>query len=57
MATYRRNNEKTPSGGTYSEIYFFDDDGNPADEKDATRCVIRECGKDGTLLNEIWGTV
>lgn len=56
MATYRRDNEETPSGGTYSEIYYFDD-GNPADEEEATRCVIRECDKDGNLLNEIWGTV
>lgn len=57
MATYRRDNEETPSGGTYSEIYYFDDDGNPADEEEATRCVIRECAKGGNLLNEIWGTV
>lgn len=57
MATYRRDNEETPSGGAYSEIYYFDDDENPADEEEATRCVIRECDKDGNLLNEIWGTV
>ena len=48
---------QTPSGGAYSEIYYFDDDGNPADEEEATRCVIRECDKNGNLLNEVWGTV
>jgi hypothetical protein len=30
---------------------------NPADEEEATRCVIRECDKNGNLLNEVWGTV
>lgn len=57
MATYKRNDEETPSGGAYSEIYYFDDDGNPADEEEATRCLIRECDKNGNLLNEVWGTV
>lgn len=57
LATYKRNDEETPSGGAYSEIYYFDDDGNPADEEEATRCVIRECDKNGNLLNEVWGTV
>lgn len=57
MPTYKRNDEETPSGGAYSEIYYFDDDGNPADEEEATRCVIRECDKNGNLLNEVWGTV
>ena len=56
MATYKRDNHKTPNGGAYSEIYFFDDAGNPADETQATKCVIRECAEDGSLLNEIWST-
>lgn len=57
MATYLRDNNKTPSGGAYSEIYFFDDNGNSVDEEVATRCVIRECAANGDLINEIWGTV
>lgn len=57
MAKYIRTDEPTPSGGDYSEIYYFDSDGNPADEKEASRCVIRECKKNGDLINEIWGTV
>ena len=57
MANYKRINEKTPCGGAYSEIYYFDTDGNPADEAKANRCVIRECAKNGELLNEIWGTI
>lgn len=57
MAKYIRDNNPTPNGGAYSEIHFFDDDGNSVDEAEATRCVIRECAADGDLLNEIWGTV
>ena len=57
MANYKRINEKTPFGGDYSEIYFYDADGKPADEKKAVRCVIRECTKSGTLLKETWATV
>lgn len=57
MAKHKKIIEPTPSGGAYSEIYFFDDEGNSVDEKDASRCVIRECTKTGDLLNEIWGVV
>ena len=55
MAKYRRNNSKTPSGGDYSEIYFFDELGNSVDEENAVRCVIRECSENGDLIAEIWG--
>lgn len=53
--THERINEKTPSGGDYSEIYFFDDTGNSVDSKNAKKCVIRECKNDGSLINETWG--
>lgn len=52
---YQRIEGKTPSGGDYSEVYYFDDNNNSIDEKQATKCVIRECKKDGELVNEIWG--
>ena len=47
----------TPSGGDYSEIVFFNDDGDVVEEKDATCCVIRECKDDGSIVNETWGGV
>lgn len=50
MATHERINEKTPNGGDYSEIFYFDIDGNAVDETAAVRCVIRECSKDGRFL-------
>ena len=55
MATYERIDEPTPSGGDYSECYYFDDDDNAVDSSIATKCIIRECKKDGTLLTELFG--
>lgn len=52
MATYKRINEKTPNGGTYSEMFFFDKSGNSVDEKDAVKCIIRECDSKGNLIKE-----
>ena len=50
-----RVDEPTPNGGDYSEIYYFNDNGDVVDQEDATRCVIRECKNNGELLNETWG--
>lgn len=44
--------EKTPNGGDYSEMIFLDDNNNIVPEEKATRGVIRECRKDGTLVAE-----
>lgn len=55
MANYIRKNEPTPNGGAYSEIFFFYEIGNNADETKAVRCVIRECAENGDLINEIRG--
>ena len=57
MASYYRTNESTPAGGDYSEIYYLDDLHNVVDEEEATICIIRECKKDGTLVNETFGFV
>ena len=56
MATHIRIEGATPSGGAYSEIYFFDAAGKPVDEAKAVRCVIRECAENGDLINETCGT-
>lgn len=56
MAKYERINEPTPNGGVYSEIHYFNDAGESVDETTATRCVIRECTEDGSLICETWGT-
>ena len=51
----KRVDEKTPNGGDYSEIFYFDENGNLVDEKDAQRCIIRQCKTDGTLISEVFG--
>lgn len=48
-------NGPTPSGGDYSEIFYFDEAGNSVDESQAVRCIIRECKNNGTVINEIRG--
>ena len=53
--TRKRTNGKTPNGGDYSEVVFLNDAGDSVDETVATKCVIRECKADGTLVNEIIG--
>ena len=57
MISYEKHVGPTPNGGDYSEIFYFDDDGNPADKAQATHCVIRECLSDGTLVGELQGFV
>jgi len=57
MASYMRYDESTPSGADYSEIYYFDDANHIVDESLASKCVIRECKNDGTLVMETWGVV
>ena len=55
MVNYERVNEKTPCGGEYSEIFYFDDNRNPIDAEKATIFVIRECDCDGNLIKETYG--
>lgn len=50
-----RINEPTPNGGDYSELLFFDKNGNIVEsEESAVKGVIRECKADGTLVSETW---
>lgn len=55
MATYKKINGMTPNGGAYSEIHFFDANGNLVDETVAVRFVVRECAENGDLICETWG--
>ena len=56
MENYERHDGPTPSGGAYSEIYYLNDKNEVVDSSIATRCVIRECREDGTLIQETWGS-
>ena len=42
MATVKEQKVETPSGGDRIVTYFMDDQGNPADEKEATSAEIVE---------------
>lgn len=55
MLTKERIEGKTPNGGDYSEIYYFDDDMKAVHKGQATRVKIRECLSDGTLICETNG--
>ena len=52
---YKKVIGNTPSGGDYSEIYYFDSKLNNVDEKIASKCIIREFKSDGTLVKETFG--
>ena len=49
--------EPTPNGGDYSEMLYLDDNHNIVSKEKATKCVIRECKNDGTLVHETFGTL
>lgn len=48
---------KTPNGGDYSTAYFYDKDGNPCRKEQAAYMNIIEFTKDGTRVNESYGTI
>lgn len=57
MAVRKRENGKTPNGGDYSEITFFNDAGEMVDEKIATNFILNECKKDGAIVGTIYGRI
>jgi len=57
MITSEHKEHSTPRGGDYSEIFYFDDDGNSVDKEVATKAIIREYKKDGTLINEVFAII
>lgn len=48
---------RTPNGGDYSKIFYFDKDGNSVDKKKASFCRILEFKNDGTIVGELHATV
>ena len=51
---YERDNQPTPNGGAYSEVYYLNDQNEVVDASEAMRGVLRECLEDGTLVQETW---
>ena len=49
---------KTPNGGDYSEFWYLDKNGNPAESvKTATQFRILEMTDDGKLIQTTYGTL
>ena len=57
MATHERVNEKTPSGGDYSEIFYLNEKHDLVEPEKATECIIHECLADGTLIQTTYGVM
>lgn len=53
--SYERVELHLSSGVDYIEYYYFDDNDNPMEASKATKCLIRECATDGTVMRELWG--
>lgn len=50
---YEKVYDKTPNGGDYSEAWYRDDEGKPADSSVATVIHIHECKADGTIISTV----
>lgn len=50
---YERKIGKTPSGGKYSEIYYYCGCNEACAKEDATHCIIYEKKKNGKTINTI----
>ena len=57
IITSERRDNPTPNGGDYSEIFYFDDDGNSVDKTAATRAIVKEYKNDGTVVNEVFAFI
>lgn len=50
--TFEEREGKTPSGGSRSEIRYYDDNMQPVDKSRASKCIVKEFDDQGQLLNE-----
>jgi hypothetical protein len=50
---FERKTGKTPSGGRYSETYYYKNLNEACAKEDATHCVIYEMKRNGKVLNII----
>jgi len=57
MITSERREHQTPNGGDYSEIFYFNDEGNIVDKEAATKAIIKEYKKDGSLVYETFANI
>ena len=55
LETFKRIDEATPNGGTYSIIYYRDGDGHPCSEARACSCEIVEYDAADTPIHRTYG--
>lgn len=51
---YERRVGKTPSGGKYSETYYYNGCNFACEKYEATHCIIYERKSNGKLINTIY---
>ncbi len=51
MLTAEKKVWKTPNGGDYSIVYYFDKYGHPADKSVAVNCLCVEYDKNGETIH------
>lgn len=51
-----RINDRTPSGGDYSEAFYLDNEHNLVEPDEASVIIIKECLNDGTVINTTYAT-
>ncbi len=54
MATSKSKEGPTPNGGVRSTITFFDDNGQPVEQEEATTAIGIEYGKDGNQIQRTY---
>jgi hypothetical protein len=57
MITKETKKHKTPNGGQYSEVYYFNNEMEPVDKSKATVIMVRELDKDKNLIFETQATI
>lgn len=48
---------KTPNGGAYSKISYFDNQGHIVEKDKATKCIINEYSEDGKVIFTTYGNI
>ncbi len=54
-AVFERRIEKTPNGGDYSEIHYFDENTMPCSSQKAVKCIIYEKKNNGEIVYTTYG--
>ena len=51
---YEKIKGRTPSGGAYAEIFYYNNDHVMCEARDASYCLIYERKRNGAIINTIY---